>query len=259
MVATVHDVAWQRVQAHARPYARAYFGGFALNRYRAARRVLVDSAFSRDELIAVAPSIDPERIDVAYPGVSADVAAVERARDDEAPFALVVGTLERRKNFDVLVRALPAVPGLRLVSAGPPTPYRETCLQTAHELGVADRIEIRGYVTRAELLELYARATFAAVPSRYEGFGYAAAQALCAGVPLVSSNASSLPEVVRDDAVLLDPSDTRGWAQAMRDVLARRDAAEARAAAVRAANVERFAWGQCARITAGAYAAALAQ
>jgi len=257
IVVTVHDVAWHRAQAHARPYARAYFGAFALTRYRAAARVLVDSAFSRDELLALAP-LDPARVEVVYPGVAADVANVTRAPDRERPFALAVGTVEVRKNLEVAIRALLDVPGMRLVSAGPPTPYLERCRALARELGLESRVEFRGYVERATLLGLYAGATVALVPSRYEGFGYGAAQALVAGVPLLAARSSSLPEVVGDRAPLLDPDDVAAWSAALTAVAAAPEAADARALAGRAGSVARFGWPQAARAAAAAYAGAAA-
>jgi len=256
-IVTVHDVAWLRAQAHARPYARWYFGRFALGRYRRARRILVDSAFSRDELLAIAPRLDAGCVEVVYPGVASDVARISRLRDDERPFALAVGTVERRKNLEVVIRALAAVAGLRLISVGPPTPYRETCRTLARELGVSGRVELRGYVRREELLALYAGATVATVPSRYEGFGYAAAQALCAGVPLLPSNAASLPEVVGDAVPLIAPDDLDAWIDALRRALDRRDEAETRARIVRPASVERFGWAESARRALGAYERAL--
>jgi glycosyltransferase involved in cell wall biosynthesis len=255
-VVTVHDVAWLRVQDHTRPYARAYFGGFSLARYRRARRILVDSAFSRDELLDVAP-LARERIDVVYPGVAADVMAIHRARDDDAPFVLAVGTVERRKNLAVLVRAMRALPRLRLVAVGPPTPYRDVCAALARELGVADRVDLRGYVDRATLLGLYSRALVAAVPSRYEGFGYGAAQALCAGVPVIAARTSSLPEVVGDAGALVDADDAEAWAAALDATAREPEAAEARAAAARPAARARFAWDAAAAATAAAYARAL--
>ncbi len=206
IVATVHDVAWLHVQAHARAYARAYFGRFQLRRYERARAIFVDSAFSRDELANAAPRIDPARIAVAYPGVAADVAAIVRAPAERA-IALVVGTVEARKNLEALVAVAAAIPDLRVVAVGPFAAYRERVLELARARGVADRFELRGYVSRAEVLAWYARATVAVVPSRYEGFGYAAAQALCAGLPLVAANASSLPEIVAGCAPLVDPDD----------------------------------------------------
>ena len=128
-----------------------------------------------------------------YPGVAADFCAVRRGGDGRS--ILAVGTVELRKNLELLIRALPDLPGARLVSIGPPTPYQEYCARLAEAQGVADRVEFRGYVERGELLELYATAAVVAVPSTYEGFGYAAAQALCAGMPLVAADRSALPEV----------------------------------------------------------------
>jgi len=258
VLVTVHDVAWLRVQAHARPYARAYFGAFSLARYPDARRVIVDSHFSRGELLTLAP-LDPARVDVVYPGVATDVMRVVRERDDHTPFVLNVGTLEPRKNFEVLVRALVQLPGVRLVSAGPPTPYRERCLKLAHALGVAARVEARGYVARATLLDLYARAAVVAMPSRYEGFGYGAAQALCAGVPLVCAKSSSLPEVAGGDAELVPPDDVAGWQVALAAILADPAGADRRAASVRARACERFSWICAARRFVSLYEGALAE
>ncbi len=256
LLATVHDVAFLRVQAHVRPYARAYFGAFQLARYRRARGIVVDSEFSRAELLACG-GVAPERVTVVYPGVSPDLFAIER-RPAERPYVLVVGTVEPRKDLGTAIRALAGAPELRLVSAGPFTPYRDECERIAREAGVEARVELRGYVPRAELLALYASATFVAMPSRYEGFGYGAAQALCAGVPLLSSDAASLPEVVGDAAPLLPPGDVERWSAGFREMLAARDASEARAAAARPAAIARFAWATSARSVAAAYARVLA-
>lgn len=252
LVVTVHDVAWLRVQGHARAYARYYFGPFALARYRRARRIVVDSNFSRGELLEVLAA-DPKRIETVYPGVSADFAQVRRASDGRT--ILAVGTLERRKNLELIVRALARLPDARVVSVGPHTPYADECRALAAELGVSDRWELRGYVSREELLELYARSAVAAVPSRYEGFGYGAAQALCAGVPLVAASTSSLVEVVANDAPLLLPDDVDAWVAALRDALDGR--LDDRAEAVRASAIERFGWNGCARRMLAVYSAAL--
>ncbi|MDQ2908018.1 MAG: glycosyltransferase family 4 protein, partial [Candidatus Eremiobacteraeota bacterium] len=251
LVATVHDVAWLRSQHHARPYARAYFGALQRRLYGWARMVFVDSAFSRDELLE-STALEPQRVQVLYPGVADDVMQVIR-NPDRQPFALVVGTVEVRKNLEILVRALPSVPELRLVSVGPFTPYLARVRDIARTLGVDERFDVRGYVSRSELLDLYARAAFAAVPSRYEGFGYAAAQALCAGVPLIAANAASLPEIVDGGAPLVAPDDVGGWVDAMRSRLAERASADACAAAGRAAAVERFGWKTGARLAITAY------
>jgi glycosyltransferase involved in cell wall biosynthesis len=99
---------------------------------------------------------------------------------------------------------------------------------------------MRGYVSRAELLSLYQRCAVAAVPSHYEGFGYAAAQALCAGVPCVVSERSSLPEVARGDARIAGAEDPKAWSAALAAALRGED--DARAANVRATAIARFSW-----------------
>lgn len=257
LVATVHDVAWLRVQQHARPYARWYFGGFARERYRQARRVVVDSVFSRDELLELT-EVEPARVAVVYPGVAADFGTVVR-RPDSAAFALAVGTIERRKNLEVVIRALAELPQLRLIAVGPATAYRETCEAIARECGVAERITFAGYVARDALLDLYARAALAVVPSRYEGFGYGAAQALCAGVPLVASSVSSLPEVVAGAAPLCAPDDVALWSGTMRGLLDDPQSAEARAAGRREAARTRFGWDRAAAAMCAIYRDALGE
>jgi glycosyltransferase involved in cell wall biosynthesis len=241
-VVTVHDLAWLRVQAHTRAYARTYFGALQSRAYRTAAAIVCDSHFSAREYNEL---IDPAaHVDVVYPGVDPRFASIVR-HPDEQPFALVTGTVEARKNLHVLVEALPAIPSLRVVSVGPFTPYADDVRARAVELGVADRIELRGYVAREELDDLYARATCALIPSRYEGFGYALAEALCAGLPALAANSSSLIEVADGEVPLVDPDDAAAWVHEITVLLADRDAAQRRADAIRAA-VARFAWSTAA-------------
>lgn len=256
VVATVHDVAWLRVQAHAPAYARYYFGTFSLERYRKVSQIAVDSEFSRRELLRVLHGYDADRVNVVYPGVAPDFCSLRRHSGDGRTI-LIVGTVERRKNLDALVRLLPRLDGARIVSVGPPTSYRDECEAVARELGVADRVEFRGYVERSDLLDLYATCAVVAVPSHYEGFGYAAAQALCAGTPCVVSNRGALPEVVGADAPVVPVEDATRWEHAL-DV-AMRGGDDARSAAVREKAVERLSWSASARRMRALYDAALSR
>lgn len=256
IVATVHDVAWLRgAQAHAPGYARWYFGQFSAARWKRVRHLIVDSAFTRSELLACV-DVNAERVSVVHPGVDRTFATVRRA--PAAPKTLLcVGTVERRKNAAVIIEALPALPDVRLLCAGPPTPYQVECEQLARRLGVADRVAFLGYVEPARLLELYAACTIAVVPSRYEGFGYAAAQALCAGMPLVAARSSSLVEVVGEDAALVDPDDVSAWSRAIAAILDAPQQFEAAAAQRRETAYARFSWAAAAGATAGIYHRAL--
>ena len=252
VVATIHDVAWLRtVQQHAPAYARAYFGRFSAARWKTARALIVDSGFTRNELLACA-DLDPLRIAVVHPGVDAAFATVERA-PEAAPTILCVGTVERRKNAALVIEALARIPEARLICAGPPTPYQDECRALAQRLGVEARVDFAGYVASERLRSLYATCTLAVAPSRYEGFGYAAAQALCAGIPLLAARSSSLIEVVENDAPLLDPDDSTIWVHEIETVLETRASAEERARAVRARAIARFSWERAARATAAVY------
>ena len=256
VVVTVHDVAWLRVQAHARPYARYYFGKFAIERYRRADAIAVDSEFSRRELLDVMPDLDPARVRVVYPGVSQDYCTLER-RSGDGRTILAVGTVERRKNIEALVRTLPRLDGARIVSVGPFTPYQDECVELAESLGVRDRVEFRGYIPRRDLLELYATAAVVAMPSRYEGFGYAPAQALCAGTPSVVSDQASLPEIVGTDAPVVPVDDVEAWSKALGAAL--RGEYDARAASTRPDAIKRFAWAKSAADMIDTYELALAR
>jgi glycosyltransferase involved in cell wall biosynthesis len=256
VVVTVHDVAWLRgVQAHTPSYARWYFGPFSAQRWRKARAVIVDSHFTRDELLAFVP-LDPARIVVVHPGVDGVFAQVVR-RPAGTQTILCVGTVERRKNAATVIEALARIPHARLICAGPPTPYQAECEALAQRLGVAHRVEFAGYVEPERLLELYATSSLAVAPSRYEGFGYAAAQALCAGIPLVAAHSSSLIEVVQNDAPLLAPDDLSAWSDAIRAILDAQDHANQRAAEVRPGALARFAWNRAAAETTAVYRQAL--
>jgi glycosyltransferase involved in cell wall biosynthesis len=238
-VVTVHDLAWHRVQAHTRRYARMYFGTLQARAYRNAAAVICDSHFSASEYNEL---IDPNAtVDVIYPGVDPRFGRIGR-QPDEAPFALVIGTVEARKNLLVLIEALPQLPSLRIVSAGPHTPYAERVRARANELNVADRVEFHGYVTADELHDLYSRATCALVPSRYEGFGYALAEAMCAGLPALAARSSSLVEVANGAVPLVDPDDVASWVDAIRALLVNRAEAQARSDALRDSSIARFAW-----------------
>ncbi len=251
VVLTVHDVAWLSTQQHARAYARYYFGEFSLKRYGAAAQIIVDSNYSRVALLRFLSRFDEHRVRVVYPGVAAEFCAVVRHGGDGRTI-LAVGTIEPRKNLALLVRALAHLPDARLIAVGPQTPYARRCSALAERLGVADRMELRGYVSRDELLALYRRSAVVAVPSTYEGFGYAAAQALCAGVPCIVSDRTSLPEIVGDDAPVVALEDFNTWITALRAALEGRE--DERALRRRAGATARFSWDGAAAAVERIYA-----
>jgi glycosyltransferase involved in cell wall biosynthesis len=164
-------------------------------------------------------SLKPERISVIYPGVDQrffEAAPMRR----EKPYVLFLGTLEPRKNLDVLLDAWLELPrdtreAHDLVIAGPVGWASDRMLARIRS-GIAG-VEYVGYVPERELPALTAGASVFVYPSLYEGFGFPLAQAMAAGVPCVTSNVSSMPEVAGSTALLVDPKDSFG----MRDAIAR--------------------------------------
>jgi glycosyltransferase involved in cell wall biosynthesis len=119
-------------------------------------------------------------------------------------------------------------------------------------MGLEDRVTFAGYVPDGDLPPLYSGADCVLLPSLYEGFGFPVLEAFACGAPVVCSNASSLPEVAGDAALLVAPTDTDGLAAAIRRVLEEPGlAAHLRAAGMR--QVAAFRWEECARRTLEIY------
>ena len=254
LVVTVHDVAFLRFPEFFTPRGVAFHRrGLALT-YDEASVIITPSAFTRDELIA--EGFEPERV-IAIPHGMVPPApptpeAIAATRDHFAipgPYLLVVGTVEPRKGLDTAAAAFRAVrqahPKLRLVIAGP---HGWNTVDGLDEEGIIRT----GAVTDDQLEALYADAALCLVPSRYEGFGLPALEAMARGCAVIASDSSSLPEVVAEAGVLVPPGAVDAWIDAIRALLEdpNRRAALADAGRTRAAT---WSWTDAARAHADAY------
>ncbi len=135
------------------------------------------------------------------------------------PFILAVGTVQPRKNYDGLARALGAIKsaGLphQLVIAGKRGWLADEVERKIEESGNAERVRRLGYVSEHDLAALYAAADLMVFPSWYEGFGLPALEAMQCGTPVVSSNRGALPESVGDAGLMVDPGDEIALGQAL--------------------------------------------
>jgi len=170
----------------------------------------------------------------------------------DGPIVLNVAMKKVHKNQLRLLRALPAIreraPGAQLVMPGAATPYEDELRAEAGRLGIADVVTFPGYVDAADLEGLYAVASAFVFPSLNEGFGLPVLEAMARGLPVVTSNLSSLPEVAGDAALLVDPTSVEQIADATTRVLT--DAAlreELIAAGVR--RPPEFSWERTASAT----------
>jgi len=167
-----------------------------------------------EEITVIHLGVGPE----FHPVPVEELAAVRRRLELPERFILFVGSIEPRKNLPTLLDAWAAVPDRPdLVIAGAWGWKYEPIRAHIDRLGSG--IHLLGPVDRGDLPGLYNLATALAHPAHYEGFGLTPLEAMACGTPVVSSTAASLPEVVGDAALLVDPSDVEGWTAALDRVL----------------------------------------
>ncbi len=225
---TVHDLSFLRFPETFTPALRRYLERAVPRSIARADRILADSDATRDDLIQLL-DVPPERITALYSGVSARFspqsepgersALQKRYAIGERPYILSVGTLQPRKNYVRLMEAcapLAQEKELDLVIVGQPAWLAEPILAATAEYPF---VKLPGFVDDGDLPALYRQAALFAFPSLYEGFGLPALEAMACGTPVVASSASSLPEVVGDAGLLVDPTDVPGWTTALRRLL----------------------------------------
>jgi glycosyltransferase involved in cell wall biosynthesis len=212
--------------------------------------------------------LPPDRVHVVYEAADAQFRPIEDTGTVATVvhryglalnnYVLTVGTLEPRKNQTRLVEAFHllrhrrAVTNLKLVVAGRKGWLYDDLFRRVEELGLTKDVIFAGVVPDKDLPALMNGALMFVYPSLYEGFGLPVLEAMACGVPVITSNVSSLPEVAGDAAVLVDPCDVEGLAQAMQSLI---ESEEVRATLRRngLAQAAQFSWERAARETLLAY------
>ena len=265
LVMTIHDLAFLANPSQATRHGLRFFKrGTELAR-RHADLVLVPSDATATECRAA--GFDPERIRVVPWGVDiapvheADVVAARERHGLDRPYVLFVGTIEPRKNITALLRAYALLREryrvtTGLVLAGGVGWQSEQIFEEVEQLDLTDHVTFLGRVNNGDLLYLYNLARCLAHPALYEGFGLTPLEAMASGTPVVVSNVSSLPEVVGDAGLLVDPNDVEDLAVALQRVLTD-DALHATLREKGLARASVFSWQRAAQETMAIYQRAL--
>ncbi len=265
-VVTVHDLIYARFpEAHAgiRDKGMKVLVPWAVRR---SDRVIADSRSTREDLMQLL-GVPAGRIDVVPLGLGAVRQASPlperevRARFDlgERPVLLSLSAKRPHKNLPALLGALARLRSDSrpvLVLPGYATAHEGELRELARSLDVGGDVCFPSWVSPEELEGLWGLARVFVFPSLYEGFGLPVLEAMARGVPVACSNASSLPEVAGDAALLFDPRDVAAIASAIRRLLDE----PALAASLRERGLARardFTWQRTARLTLDCYARAL--
>lgn len=261
-VVTVHDLAYLRLPDRLPTGRRRYFATLTrASVWRASRVLAVSESTKWDivELLGVPPeriAVTPLAADTSFRPVTGEALEVFLAEHGIVrPFVLSVGTLEPRKNLPTLLRAFARIAGEvphDLVLAGPEGWMTDEIHDTRRRLNLGDRLRFTGYVEAEVLPAWYSAADLFVYPSLYEGFGLPPLEAMACGTPVITSDVSSLPEVVGDAALTVPPTDETALAAAMHRVLGH----PALRADLRSRGLERarrFSWERTAALTLAAY------
>lgn len=217
-VVTIHDLVWRYAGETMRPLSRWLDSKFMMEAASKANVVIAVSKSTAKDLIAEDRTL-AEKISVITQGVSPYLLPAlrnhkQRMAGVNSPYYIFVGTLEPRKNLKRLIEALSILPpnvknSAKLIIVGGKGWGGVNVESLIKEFGVQDNVEYFGYVDDSTLATLYSNALFIAMPSLYEGFGLPLIEAMAYGVPALTSNRSSMPEVVGDAGVLIDPEDVQ--------------------------------------------------
>ena len=264
-VVTVHDLAFIRFPQTFRAYNRTYLDFATRMSVRRAVQILAVSEHTKRELVGLL-GVPAERVVVTpnavrahfRPPEPATLAAFRASKGLPERFVLYVGTLEPRKNLTTLLSAYAEIARRHdvplLVGGGKGWLY-DAVFQRLEELGLRERVHFVGYIEEEELPLWYAAATVFVFPSIYEGFGMPPLEAMACGTPVITSNSSSLPEVVGDAGLMVAPTDASAFATALDQVLS--DAALHDDLRTRGlVRAQAFAWRTTAERTLAAYAVA---
>ncbi|HLZ00310.1 MAG TPA: glycosyltransferase family 1 protein [Candidatus Angelobacter sp.] len=228
-VVTIHDVIYLACKEDLPSLpGRLYYRAMMSLAVRSAERIITDSEFSRNDIVARLNG-DSEKIDVIYPGVDARFARVQDEKELHrirakygitGDYILYAGIYKLRKNHAGLLRAFKKflVDGIRAqcVIAGPLQEGENILRRMAAELGISESVVFAGFVPETDLPALYSAAKIYACPSLYEGFGFTVLEAMACGTPVVCSPATSLPEAAGNGALYADSKNTEDFAHALR-------------------------------------------
>ena len=264
-VITVHDLNFLLYPEFLTAESRRYYNEQIFWAVHQADHILADSDHTRTDLINRL-SVEPDRVTTVHLAAgsifeedhaSVDIDNTLTQYALEPGFVLFVGTLSPRKNVKTVLEAfehlvIAGADETKLVLAGAKGWLSDELFASIADSDFRDKIIHIPDLSDAQMAHLYSSAGALVIPSFYEGFGLPALEAMHCGCPVIASNQSSLPEVVGEAAIQLEPRDTIGWAEAMK-LLINDDAERKRLAGLGYEQARKFSWRSTAEATLRIY------
>lgn len=266
VVITIHDLISMLFPENIPFASRMFYSKWMPVTYRKATKIITVSQSTKNDVvrlldipadkITVIPLAVEDKYQKSIPKI--EIEKVKAKYKMVGDYILHVGTLEPRKNLHFLIDAFAKLiqdkknDNLNLVIVGKKGWYFEGLFDLVKKEGLEERVIFTGYVDDEDKPAIYQGAKMFAFPSLYEGFGLPPLEAMASGVPVISSNTSSMPEVVGGAGILINPKDEKAWIDAI--TLVNTD--ESKRKSMINANkiqIEKFNWATTARKTIEIY------
>lgn len=265
VIVTAHDIISRLFPQNIPFFSRIFFSYWMPLSYRKAAKIITISESTKRDLIRVL-KIPKDKIEVIYEAAGKEFRPIKHQNkiievkskyginDD---YFLHVGTLEPRKNLSFLIKtyakALAEDKNLpKLVITGKKGWYYDQLFSLVDGLRLAGKIVFTGYVKEEDIPYLYNGARAFLFPSVYEGFGLPPLEAMACGTPVISSNTSSMPEVIGEAGILISPKNQKQW---IREILriSKDGKLVKRLSEAGLRQAKKFSWEKCARQTLKIY------
>lgn len=264
-IITIHDLNFHYYPQFLTAASKRYYADQIQWAVQTATHISADSEATRQDLIKIL-HVPPPKVTTIhlaanplYTKTYADSAVNKTLDHYNIPrgFILFVGTLEPRKNIPTLLRAYALLRQATTIDSpllliGSKGWLFDEIFATIDALALRPHVRHLSGIFDEQLAHFYQAAALLATPSHYEGFGLPALEAMHCGCPVIVSNRGSLPEVVGEAGILLDPDDVRAWAEAMAQVITSADL-RARLVVKGRLQAPKFSWPQTAAATLDLY------
>lgn len=256
LVATIHDANHLELKEGGGAARTAYYRFVVAPRARKAQALITVSDFSRDQIarhLKISPyrlQVIPNGVDaVFHPALPGELADFKSRRGLPAQYFAAIGSLKPHKNLKILNAIAEALPAKLVLLAG---------RGARRALGFPESVLELSPLSDPELAVFYAGAVAVLVPSRYEGFGLPALEAMACGAPVIASDAGAHREILGQAGLLISPDDSNAWKEAAQRVF-RDEALRAQLKERGADRSSRYTWDDCAQQTLEVYRRALAR